>query len=200
MRRSAHHCSLGLGSLNELLHEIAMRLEPITLSLEHRYGVAAVILIFAGIDAMANGGGPERSERDVDMSPIVRQIMKSVPWSEGLVFSPDGRQAIGEGSWIKRQWRKAQVAAQVRPPIRWYDLRHQYVSLLIAAGKSAKYIAEQAGHSSAGFTLDTYGHLFETIKLVPVEWPEDPLWPGGLEGHLAALQRPQAPSTADRTQ
>ncbi len=136
----------------------------------------------------------ERSERDVDMSPIVRQIMKSVPWSEGLVFSPDGRQAIGEGSWIKRQWRKAQVAAQVRHPIRWYDLRHQYVSLLIAAGKSAKYIAEQAGHSSAGFTLDTYGHLFETIKPLLVEWPEDLLWPAGVEGHLAVLvQRPHAP-------
>ena len=38
----------------------------------------------------------ERSERDVDMSPVVRQIMKFAPWSEGLVFSPDGRQAIGE--------------------------------------------------------------------------------------------------------
>ena len=142
----------------------------------------------------------ERSERDVDMSPIVRQIMKSAPWSEGFVFSPDGRQAIGEGSWIKRQWRKAQVTAKVRHPIRWYDLRHQYVSLLIAAGKSTKYIAEQAGHSSAGFTLDTYGHLFETIKPMPVEWPEDLLWPAGLEGDLAALlHEPRASSIADRT-
>jgi integrase len=142
----------------------------------------------------------ERSERDVDMSPIVRQIMKSVPWSEGFVFSPDGRQAIGEGSWIKRQWRKAQVTANIRHPVRWYDLRHQYVSLLIAAGKSTKYIAEQAGHSSAGFTLDTYGHLFETIKLMPAEWPEDLLWPAGLEGDLATVvQRPAAPPIADRT-
>lgn len=129
----------------------------------------------------------DRSERDIDMSPIVRRIMKFVPRDEGLVFSPDGREAIGEGSWVKRQWRKAQLAAHVRHPIRWHDLRHQYVSLLIAAGKSAKYIAEQAGHASVGFTLDTYGHLFETIKPVPVEWPEDLLWPAGLEGHVAAL-------------
>ena len=131
----------------------------------------------------------ERSERDVDMSPIVRQVMKSPPWSEGLEFSPDGRQAVGEGSWIKRQWRKAQLAGKVRHPIRWHDLRHQYVSLLIAAGKSPKYIAEQAGHGSVGFTLDIYGHLFETIKPVPVEWPEDLLWPAGLVGALATVVR-----------
>lgn len=120
----------------------------------------------------------ERSERDIDMSPIVRRVMKSVPWSDGLVFSPNGRDAIGEGPWIKRQWRKAQLAAKIRQPIRWHDLRHQYVSLLIAAGKSPKYVAEQAG-AKVGFILDTYGHLFGTIKPVPVEWREDLLWPAG---------------------
>ncbi len=31
--------------------------------------------------------------------------------------------------------------------------------LLIAAGRDPKYIAQQAGHHSAGFTLDRYGHL-----------------------------------------
>jgi hypothetical protein len=73
----------------------------------------------------------------------------------------------------------------------------QYVSLLIAAGRSAKYIAEQAGHSSAGFTLDTYGHLFESVKPMPVEWPEDLLWPAGLEGSLAVIVRTaHAPSSA----
>ena len=53
------------------------------------------------------------------------------------------------------------------------------VSLLIAAGKSPKYIALQAGHASAGFTLDRYGHLFETVRPMPVEWWDDLLWPGG---------------------
>ena len=48
-----------------------------------------------------------------------------------------------------------------------------------AAGKSVKYIAQQAGHASAGFTLDRYGHLFETVPTTPTEWPEDILWPGG---------------------
>ena len=70
------------------------------------------------------------------------------------------------------------------------------MSLLIAAGKSAKYIAEQAGDSVA-VTLDIYGHLFETIKPVPVEWPEDLLWPAGLEGSFAGtLGQPQGMSHA----
>lgn len=80
---------------------------------------------------------------------------------------------------MKRQWHQAQVDAKIKRPIRWHDLRHQFVSLLIAAGKSPKYIPEQAGHASAGFTFDRYGHLFETIQVAPVEWLEDLLWPSG---------------------
>ncbi|HXX38857.1 MAG TPA: site-specific integrase [bacterium] len=121
----------------------------------------------------------EQSVRDVDMLPLVRAILKTVPWSEGLAFSPDGTTRIGEGPWIKRQWRQAQLAVRIRQPIKWHHLRHQFVSLLIAAGKNPLYIAEQAGHSDPGFTLKRYGHLFKTIKPTPVEWPEDLLWPAG---------------------
>jgi hypothetical protein len=46
-------------------------------------------------------------------------------------------------------------------PLRPYDLRHAYASLLIVAGKNPLYIARQMGHYSAGFTLDTYGHLMD---------------------------------------
>lgn len=61
----------------------------------------------------------------------------------------------------------------------WHDLRHQFVSLLIASGKHPKYIATQAGHASAGFTMDRYGSLFETMPISPVEWWDDLLWPSG---------------------
>lgn len=122
----------------------------------------------------------EQSVRDIVMSPVVRRVLRAVPWQEGYVFSPDGGEtAIGDGSWLKRQWRKAQVRAGIRRPIRWHDLRHQFVSLLIAAAKDVKYIAQQAGHASAGFTLDRYGHLFETIAPTHMEWPEDLLWVPG---------------------
>ena len=59
-----------------------------------------------------------------------------------------------------------------------------FVSLLIAAGKSPKYIAEQAGHASAGFTFDRYGQLLETMQVRPVEWPEDLVWLSGFPHNL----------------
>lgn len=80
---------------------------------------------------------------------------------------------------FKRQWRGAQVSAGVKAPITWHDLRNQCMSLLICARKHPKNIAQQAGHSSAEFTMDRYGTLSETLPITPVEWWDDLLWPGG---------------------
>lgn len=45
--------------------------------------------------------------------------------------------------------------------LRVHDLRHTYVSLMIAAGANPKEVSTWAGHSSVAFTLDRYGHLYE---------------------------------------
>ena len=37
----------------------------------------------------------------------------------------------------------------------------------------------QSGHASAGFTMDRYGTLFETLPITPVEWWNDLLWSNG---------------------
>lgn len=116
-----------------------------------------------------------RIDEDVDFRRNKLRITRSL--YRRCAQSPKTEQSIREvdmcpGSWLKRQWRKAQVRAGVGP-IRWHDLRHQFVSLLIAAGKHPKYIAAQAGHASAGFTLDRYGHLLEQITPQPVEWIDD---------------------------
>ncbi len=97
------------------------------------------------------------------------------PWA----FSPDGETPIGDGSWIKRQWRGAQRAAGIARPISWHDLRHLFVSLLIAAGKHPKYIAPATRHRDPGFSLRTYGHLFDSLPVTAVEWWDDLLWPTG---------------------
>lgn len=122
-----------------------------------------------------------QSIRDVVCSPVVRRILQALPRKEGFVFSKDGTTPLANGNWLKEQWREAQVRAGIRHPIRWHDLRHQYVSFLIAIGKIPKYVAEQAGHASAGFTLDRYGHLFSTVTPAAAEWPEDLLWPAGCD-------------------
>jgi hypothetical protein len=82
-------------------------------------------------------------------------------------------------------WARTLRAANVRR-IRPYDLRHTFASLLIAAGKNPLYIARQMGHYSAGFTLDTYGYLMESLPKRQVEWIDELVFPEGFEAALAA--------------
>ena len=44
-----------------------------------------------------------------------------------------------------------------------YDLRHSFVSLLIAQGATVVEVAAQAGHAPT-MTLDTYAHLFDELR------------------------------------
>jgi integrase len=51
-----------------------------------------------------------------------------------------------------------------RPRYRIHAFRHAAASLLIAEGRSAKWIQKFMGHSSIAITFDTYGHLFPSEK------------------------------------
>ncbi len=125
----------------------------------------------------------DRSVRDVDMVPTVRHVLESLPGREGLVFRrADGR--IFSRDTMHAAWRRTLEEAGVRQ-IRPYDLRHTFASLLIAAGKNPLYIARQMGHYSAGFTLDTYGHLMEALPKRQAEWIDEIVFP---EGFAAALK------------
>jgi integrase len=78
-----------------------------------------------------------------------------------LIFpAPDGSpwNADRARNWRKRTFADAANAAGV-PNARPYDLRHGFVSLLIAQGASVVEVASQAGHAPT-MTLDTYAHLF----------------------------------------
>ena len=40
-----------------------------------------------------------------------------------------------------------------------HGLRHLFASALLQSGAEVLYVANQLGHTSAGFTLKQYGHL-----------------------------------------
>jgi integrase len=61
-------------------------------------------------------------------------------------------------SWARHQFHRAAKAAGVEGATP-YSLRHSFVSLLLAEGRSVLDVAQQAGHK-ASLSLDTYGHLF----------------------------------------
>lgn len=132
----------------------------------------------------ANGGGTSdgTSEgRDVDMVPAVRAVLWALPTREvdGIVFPRADGRMFNRGA-MEKAWHRTLKATGVRK-IRPYDLRHTYASLLIAAGKNPLYIARQMGHHSAGFTLDTYGHLMETLPHRQVESIDELVFPEGWE-------------------
>lgn len=62
-------------------------------------------------------------------------------------------------NWRRRIYIPAADAAGVESA-RPYDLRHSFVSLLIAEGHNVVEVARQAGHSPK-VALDTYAHVFE---------------------------------------
>lgn len=65
--------------------------------------------------------------------------------------------------WGGRFFRPALASAKIEGTIRPYDLRHSYVSMLIASGLNPIEVARRAGHS-ASMTLDVYGHVFEQFE------------------------------------
>jgi hypothetical protein len=83
---------------------------------------------------------------------------------------------------LRRSWYHCLDRSGIRK-VRFHDLRHTFVSLLIQKGANPKYIQEQAGHSGIQVTMDTYGHLFpnqnrewinklDEAGFVPASYPE----------------------------
>jgi integrase len=79
----------------------------------------------------------------------------------GLVFPRPSGAAWSDDDW--RNWRhrvfQANADAIGKANARPYDLRHSFVSLLIAEGRTVIDVAQQAGHS-AETCLRYYAHLF----------------------------------------
>ena len=91
------------------------------------------------------------------------------PPAGALVFP---RSRVG-GPWnpnAYRTWRRKVfnegVASAGLPLTRPYDLRHSFVSLLIAEGRSVVEVAAQLGHAPT-MTLDTYGHVLAELAGQP---------------------------------
>jgi integrase len=84
------------------------------------------------------------------------------PDAKALVFPASNGALWTEWDW--RNWRRRVfgpvAAAAGLDAFRPYDLRHSFVSLLFAEGRTVIDVARQAGHSPA-MALSTYGHLIE---------------------------------------
>jgi integrase len=75
----------------------------------------------------------------------------------GLVFTqPDGSPIHPErfSSWFKQHCRRSGL-----PLIRLHDVRHSYVTALLAGGVPLKVVSQRVGHSSPMVTMTIYQHV-----------------------------------------
>ena len=114
--------------------------------------------------------GPPRTRTSVRVVTLPRSIMAElvthmdtygVDSPDSLLFTGQRGKAISRNNWYRHYWTPATEAAGL-PGLRFHDLRHTFVALWVHLGRNAKEVSKAAGHSSVAFTLDRYGHLYET--------------------------------------
>ena len=80
----------------------------------------------------------------------------------GLLFTAPEEGPLRRAGFRTRHWKPA-VRESVGEPMRFHDLRHSHVALLIAQGTHPAIIAARLGHTSVRTVLDVYGHLYEGL-------------------------------------
>lgn len=66
-------------------------------------------------------------------------------------------------SSITRKLHRMQKRAGI-PQIRFHDLRHSFATLSLERGMDIKTISHMLGHTDAGFTMNTYMHVTDTMQ------------------------------------
>ena len=94
---------------------------------------------------------------------VLGEHLTAVPIADdGFVFQAPRGGPLRRSNFRRRVWLPA-VAQTVGEPMRFHDLRHTHVAMLIAQSEHPKTIQVRLGHASISTTLDTYGHLFEGL-------------------------------------
>jgi len=97
------------------------------------------------------------------LTPKLRESLenhkKTVPLSPyDLVFCNEEGQPLDPDNIRNRHFIPTLKRAGLKK-IRFHDLRHSFVSILIDQGQNIKFISNQVGHASIQTTIDRYGHL-----------------------------------------
>ena len=78
-------------------------------------------------------------------------------WTDLNLVFPTSLGTPQDGSYVSRAF--AGIAAEAGVAgLRFHDLRHSSVSLLLKSGEPMAGVSRRAGHSTIGITVDMYGH------------------------------------------
>src|SRR5207249_9347179 len=76
-------------------------------------------------------------------------------WGDPDWLFPNEEGKPADESRVRKIFKRALRTARL-PEFRFYDLRHTYASLLLAAGAPITYVSAQLGHANASTTLRYY--------------------------------------------
>jgi integrase len=114
--------------------------------------------------------GPPKTKSSVRVVTIPRSVMAEIvshmnsytgEGADALVFTGKRGNCIQRHWFSRYYWTPATNAAGLTG-LRFHDLRHTFVALWVSLGRNPKEVSKAAGHSSVAFTLDRYGHLYDT--------------------------------------
>lgn len=81
---------------------------------------------------------------------------------KNLVFPNQEGNYLDSRNILRRFFHPCLMQAGLKK-VRWHDLRHTHISLLINQNVAPQVIQKQAGHSTIKTTMDTYGHLMPSV-------------------------------------
>jgi integrase len=80
------------------------------------------------------------------------------------VFPNANGTPIGHQNLHNRSWKPLLRRAGLPHSVRFHDLRHSCISLLLSRGIPVKVVSEMAGHADISVTLSVYGHVLPDMQ------------------------------------
>jgi integrase len=124
-----------------------------------------------------------RSRRTVPLPEVVGRalaahIAEFPPTDDGSLFTTANGNLYRHEHYGARIFAPAVKKAELPAGTTSHALRHQYASVLLAAGESVVAVAERLGHENAALVLKTYGHLMpdsedRTRRAIDDAWTSD---------------------------
>jgi integrase len=104
------------------------------------------------------------SKRTVDLAEEIAELLTAHISPGGspddLVFTNSERNCIRQTPWYREQFKPARdLALPEHPELTFHDLRHCFISWLLAAGVDLVTVAAQAGHANPAITAKVYAHV-----------------------------------------
>ena len=97
-----------------------------------------------------------------EVTAMLREKMERENGKSVYAFSAKSGDAMCPDSMLDMLHRVLKRAGL--PQVRFHDLRHTFATLALQNGVDVKTLSGLLGHYSAGFTLDTYGHITPAMK------------------------------------